>query len=90
MARSTLSTSDNPYNPFTQYDLWRGWDEVLCQYNSNAYLARVAPTPLNVNNDDAEDFVREAGISEILEDDVPIFNPFTRKRVHYIRVAEPD
>ena len=88
MVRSTLSTSDNPYNPFTQYDLWRGWDETLCQYNSNSYLATVAPMPLSMKDED-EDLIREAGISEILEDDVPIFNPFTRERVHYIRVAEP-
>ena len=88
MVRSTLSTSDNPFNPFTQYDLWRGWDESLCQYNSNSYLARVAPEPLSLNDED-EDEIREAGISEILEDDVPIFNPLTRERVHYIRVTEP-
>lgn len=34
-----LSTSDNPYNPFKEYDLWNAFD-TRNGYNSAAYLAR--------------------------------------------------
>lgn len=35
-----LSTTDNPYNPWTQYDLWLTKDEELGYYTNN-YLARI-------------------------------------------------
>lgn len=89
MARSMLSTSDNPYNPFVQYELWREWDEDMCGYNSNAYLDRVAPYSFDLTLEE-EDAVRESGIAEILEFDFPIFSPFTKERVHYIRVEDPN
>ena len=31
-----LTTKDNEYNPFTQYDEWRDWD---CDANSNSHPA---------------------------------------------------
>jgi len=36
-----LTTLDNPFNPFTQYDEWYSYD-VSKGYNTCAYLARVA------------------------------------------------
>jgi hypothetical protein len=36
-----LTTLDNPYNPFTQYDDWYSYDTTK-GYNTCAYLARVA------------------------------------------------
>jgi hypothetical protein len=38
-----LTTIDNPYNPFTQFDEWRVWDE-RSGYNTLAYLGRVVIT----------------------------------------------
>jgi hypothetical protein len=40
---SMLTTIDNPYDPFTQYDEWEAYDEALGHY-SCALLARVAKT----------------------------------------------
>lgn len=41
MARiCALSTSDNPYNPFTDFNNWNAYD-MQNGYNSCAYLARV-------------------------------------------------
>ena len=87
MARSTLTTSNNPYNPFTQYDMWRGWDEVLGGYFSNQYLASVAPWNPNLS-DDEDEFLVDRAIDEIVETDLPIFDPFTGERVHYVRFTE--
>lgn len=41
MRRVYLTTEDNPFNPHTQFDQWRAYDEQN-GYNSCAYLARVA------------------------------------------------
>lgn len=87
MTRSTITTSNNPYNPFTQYDQWRGWDETLCGYNSNQYLATLAPYSEKLTPEEDE-FLRERAIDEIVEADLPIFDPFTGERVHYIRFEE--
>lgn len=38
-----LSTSDNPYNPLTDYDSWDAYDR-LKGYGTSEYLARVATT----------------------------------------------
>ena len=35
-----LSTIDNPYNPFTHFDLWNQYDEAR-GYFTNSYFARV-------------------------------------------------
>jgi len=36
-----LTTKDNPYNPFTQYDDWKYFDETTKHYNTEAYIARI-------------------------------------------------
>lgn len=35
-----LTTKDNPYNPFTEYDEWKYFDERTKRYNTEAYIAR--------------------------------------------------
>ena len=42
-----LSTSDNPYNPFTQFREWYAFD-VANGYNTCSYLARVCELSENV------------------------------------------
>ena len=41
MSEYMLTTVDNPYDPFTEFDAWLGFD-VSKGYNTCAYLARVA------------------------------------------------
>ncbi len=41
MEESMLTTIDNPYNPFTQYDEWYAFDRLM-GYHTPEYLARVA------------------------------------------------
>ena len=35
-----LTTKDNPYNPFTEYDEWNYFDTRTKHYNTEAYVAR--------------------------------------------------
>lgn len=88
MIRSTLSTSDNPYNPFTQYDQWRCWDVKLNDYNSEQYMAREASIVDDIDQE-LEDEIFQDAIDRIIKFDLPIFNNMTKKRVHYVRVYEP-
>ncbi len=48
-----LSTEDNPYNPWTEYEKWYQWD-VQHGYNLTSYLARIYdtlnPDPTDLSN----------------------------------------
>ena len=64
MARSVaLSTSDNPFNPLTQYDDWERYDS-LKRYYTNDYLDRVCHTTRELGNElylqDIESAIDEA------------------------------
>jgi len=58
---SMLTTSDNPYNPFTHFDEWNAWD-ISHGYHTCEYLARVvrespdlSPAQIQESVDDAID-----------------------------------
>ena len=40
MIEWAITTKDNPYSPFTQFDDWFHYD-VLAEYNTCSYLARL-------------------------------------------------
>jgi len=50
-----LTTVDNPYNPFTQWDLWLNFDQHM-NYGTCEYLARVV--------EESEGFTPEESIRE--------------------------
>lgn len=59
MRHAYLTTSDNPFNPHTQFDLWNAFDQ-LQGYNSCAYLARIAKTADDLSPMDQAIAVEEA------------------------------
>ncbi len=66
-----LTTKDNPFNPKTEYLNWKTWDE-RSGYHTEAYVARVADIPLDVDLDDdilIGQFTRQA-YQTILDNDV--------------------
>lgn len=70
-----LTTIDNPFNPKTQYSNWKTWDERLGYY-TEAYIARVANVPLDVDIDDdvlIDQFVRQAYQSILDHDDSGLY-----------------
>lgn len=62
-----LTTNDNPYNPFTQFDQWFLYD-VSKGYNTCAYLARIANTSQQLTDEENAIEIRNA-IDEIIKYD---------------------
>ena len=62
-----LTTTDNPFSPFTQYDEWLAWD--MANYNTNSLLARVVHTSPELSDTDQRLAIQE-GINEIVTENV--------------------
>lgn len=60
-----LTTVDNPFNPFTHFNEWYGWD-VAAGYNTLQYLARIAMTTHDLP-DALYSLEVERAIDEIIE-----------------------
>lgn len=54
-----LTTVDNPYDPFTQFDQWLAFDEQK-GYHTCAYLARVCKTSSELSDIDNEALIAMA------------------------------
>ena len=63
-----LSTIDNPYNPFTQYDQWFEFD-AHAKYHTPSFLARVAVSSNELSEQDQEQAILDA-INEIVKENV--------------------
>lgn len=59
-----LTTIDNPFDPFTQFDEWFAFDEGM-GYHTCSYLARIAKTSDELSQED-EDIAIESAIDEIV------------------------
>ena len=73
-----LSTIDNPFNPFTEWDDWYNYDSSHGYYTP-ALLDRVVFTSEELSDAD-QDLAIEWGIDEIIEEDVLGL---------YVKVVEP-
>jgi hypothetical protein len=60
-----LTTTDNPYDPFVQFDAWKAYDEVKGYYTC-AYLGRIANTT-NVLSEADESIAIDNAIDEIIK-----------------------
>lgn len=81
--RFMLSTSDNPFNPFMQFDEWFSWDTAH-GYHSCSYLDRVANTSDAFDEDLNQAFVNKA------IDEIVALNDTRVEGVNYIKVPEPE
>ena len=64
MNDAMLTTIDNPFDPFTQWDEWKRFDEDM-KYFTCSYLARIAKTSDDLSDADNEKAIDDA-INEIV------------------------
>ena len=60
-----ITTLDNPYNPFENFDLWNQYDQAK-QYFTLSYLGRIVDYTGCVNEEQRR-AARESAIEEIIE-----------------------
>lgn len=63
-----LTTVDNPYNPFTEFDVWLAFD-IRMGYNTSAFLARVAMLPEDLP-EPYQSLAIQNAIDEIVQENV--------------------
>lgn len=68
MTEFMLTTSDNPYDPFTHFAEWNEFDTSM-GYHTNALLARIAFTSEELSDADQELAV-ELAMDEIIRENV--------------------
>lgn len=66
--RVMLTTVDNPFDPFTQFEEWYAWDEAA-GYHTTAFLARVVITSEELSEYDQR-IAYEQGVDEIIRENV--------------------
>lgn len=73
-----LSTIDNPFDPFTQFNEWLAYD-IRLGYNTSGFLARVAKVSNDLSSTDQAQAIQDA-IDEIVEENVlGVWRKVTRK-----------
>ncbi len=82
MAWCALTTIDNPYDPFSQFDAWYQFDEGK-GYHSCAYLARIARTSDQLSGTENEQEIERAIDDIIKYDPLGIYKKIKR-------IAEPE
>lgn len=77
MKQSMLTTFDNPYDPFDDFDNWINFDSEK-GYNTCSYLARIAFTSDSLSDSENEKEINRA-IDEIIRYDfMNIYKKVTR------------
>lgn len=82
MSDKMLTTTDNPYNPFTHWDEWYAFDEVK-GYHTCSYLARLVRTSDDLSEADQNEAIENA-MNEILS-----MNLTGVDNVDYVLVKKP-
>lgn len=73
-----LTTTDNPFNPHTQWDAWYAYDESM-GYHTTSYLARTTRSSPELS-DALRDQAIDDAMDEIVENNGGL----------YVKVAGPD
>lgn len=77
MIESMLTTTDNPFDPFTDYDDWYSYD-INNGYNTSAYLARVTITSNELSEPDQLSAINVAIDQIVSENPLGIYKKVSR------------
>lgn len=81
MARHMLTTLDNPFDPFTQWDEWLAFDVREHNGNTSSLLARVVVYSDELSEAD-QDLAIEDAIDEIVREDPDlIYRKTSQKKI---------
>lgn len=89
MARTLVTTTDNPFDPFKQFEQWKSFDEVVCGYYTLNYLARIAATSPELTGKEMDQAIEDA-CDEVCEMDLRYISPVTNEEVCYFKVTEDE
>lgn len=84
MRAAAITTSDNPFNPFDQFDDWFNYDFIK-GYCSCSYLDRIARTSNQFTEEENNEEIERA-IDEIVKFDLVSLE--TNGKVHYQKVVQ--
>lgn len=79
MATVMLSTSDNPFDPFSEYDAWHTWD-IASGYHTAEFLARVVQFSDDLSDIDQEKVLEDAIDECVRENVLGVFIKVVRKQ----------
>lgn len=71
-----LTTTDNPYSPFSKYKDWDGFDQAAGHHTA-ALLARVALTSDELSDSDVDDALDDAMITVLWMNDNGLYEMVT-------------
>lgn len=71
MNQHMLTTVDNPYNPFTEFDAWNTWDQAA-GYFTLSYLGRVVRTSDDLSEAD-QSLAHEQAMDDIVSENVGFY-----------------
>lgn len=76
--KTMLTTVDNPYSPFDEYEAWFAWD-IASGYQTSIFLARILQDSDQLSNSNL-DFAIESAIDEIISENVSgVYRKVTRE-----------
>lgn len=83
MGEFALTTSDNPFDPITQFDEWYQYDDMK-GYHTCQYLARIANIIPGLPDSFNDDIIEQA-IDEIVKEN--LIGIETANQVSYVKVV---
>lgn len=87
MARKMVTTTDNPFNYFTQFRAWKNYDEDVAGYYTCNYVARIIAQSPELSPKEYEN-AEEIALDEIVDMDLRFISPVTGKETCYVKVIE--
>lgn len=87
--RTMVTTTDNPFNYFKQFDSWKEYDEKIAGYQTLSYIARIVALSNELSENEMNSAI-ESACDEICEMDLRYISPVTGEEVGYVKVIEDD